>query len=233
MRKILLFLCLISSPLLFAQLPQSLVKSIKRTTTFDDYEGSIYMKSRYKEASVIDEKSGTFDANLRFNIYTDAIEYTINSNLYEVMKRPTIHVRIDGDYLYYCDFKNQRGLKRSGYYVLVELNEKYRIYKKLTLNITEPEKNTLTQLGEPGRIKSITTYYLEENGMIMELPTSKKDMLATFSDKQEELKKYIKKEKIRLRKEEDLIRFVARYNALKSIDSSPSRSLLSNRGRSN
>ena len=56
-------------------------------------------------------------------------------------------------------------------------------------------------------------------------------MLALFNDKEEELKKYFKKEKIRLGKEEDLIRLVARYNALKSSDSLASKSLLSNLGK--
>ncbi|GAA4276960.1 hypothetical protein GCM10022259_16840 [Aquimarina mytili] len=183
---------------------------------------------RYKESSVIDEKSGTFDAKLKYNIFTDALEYNQGSKFFEVVKSPTIHARIDGDYFYYCNFKSTRGLKRDGYYVLVELNDKYRIYKRFTLKIKEPSQNTLTQIEEAGQLKMITTYFVEEDGMIMELPMNKKDMLATFSDKENELKEYLKKEKIRLKKEEDLIRLVARYNALKSADSSPSQSLLSN-----
>ncbi len=227
MRKILLLLFLIGSPSLFAQLPRVLLKSVERVSTFDEYDGSLYLKARYKESSVIDEKTGTFDVKLKYNIFTDALEHSQGSKLYEIQKSPTVHARIDGDYFYYCDFKNQRGLKRDGYYVLVELNDKYRIYKRFTLDIKEPSKNTLTQISEPGELRMLTTYYLEEAGMVMELPMNKKDMLAAFSDKENELKEYVKSEKIRLKKEEDLIRLVARYNALKSSDNSPSQSLLS------
>jgi hypothetical protein len=235
MKKTLLILCMIASSTLFAQLPQSLLTPTTKISTYQEYDGSIYMTSRYKESSIIDEKSGTFDARLKYNIYSDALEYSPKSELYEVVKSPTIHARIDGDYFYYCEFVNQRGNSRDGYYVLVELTDGYRIYKKFTLKIKDPEDKGSISIGiaEPGTLRMITSYYLEESGVIMELPMNKKDMLAAFNDKENELKGYLKKEKIRLKKEEDLIRLVARYNALKSSDSNPSRSLLSNTDRSN
>ncbi|SHI81485.1 hypothetical protein [Aquimarina spongiae] len=230
MRILLLLLFVLISPALFAQLPRSLMTSSEKITLFDEYDGTMYMKSRYKESSVIDEKSGTYDTKLKYNIYTDALELVQGSKYYEVVKSKTIHARIDGDYFYYCEFKNQRGLIRDGYYILVEMNDKYRIYKKLNLDIKDPEKRERVNSGiaEPGELRTRVTYFIEEEGTIVELPTNKKDMLATFSDKEQELGQYLKKEKIRLKKEEDLIRFVARYNALKSSEANPSQKLLSN-----
>ncbi len=226
MKKSILLLFLAISSTIVAQLPRSLLKSAERVTSFDEYDGSMYAKGRYKESSIIDEKSGTYIAKLKYNIYTDAIEFTKDSKLFSIVKTPTTHVQIDSDYFYYCEFKSQRGLKRNGYYILVELNDTYRIYKRLTLDIKEPDLSLIKTSG-PGQLKTITTYYLEEEGVIMELPMNKKDILVTFSDKEEELKEYIKKGKIRLRKEEDLVRFVARYNAFKNSDSNISRSLIS------
>ncbi len=232
MRKKLLYLIFATSTLTYAQLPVSLLESAKRITMYDDYEGSVYQTLRYQDASVIDEKSGTFDAKLRYNIYKDRIEHQKDNELHQIVKSPTTHVRVDGDYFYFCEFKTQRGFKKNGYYVLVELNEQYRIYKRYTLKIKDPDmKGSVSGNAIPGSIQTITTYYLEERGTIMELPMNRKEMLATLGDKSEQMKAYIKKEKIKLRKEEDLIRLVSRYNALKSIDSGPSRSLLTNSGR--
>ncbi|WP_025740979.1 hypothetical protein [Aquimarina pacifica] len=236
MKKTLLLFCALISTTLVAQLPRNLLVSTEKITMYDEYEGSIYMKSRYKESSVIDEKSGTFDAKLKYNVYSDALEFTTPSNeLFAITQSPTIHARIDGDYFYYCNFKNQRGMNKDGYYILVELNDRYRIYKKLTTDIIDPVAQTSmvkksTDGEDVGKVKIATTYYLEESGVIMELPMNKKEMLAAFNDKENELEQYLKKEKLRLRKEEDLIRLVARYNALKSSDSGISRSLLSNSG---
>ncbi|MHA7056015.1 hypothetical protein ACWGOQ_0002260 [Aquimarina sp. M1] len=218
------------SSVLFAQLPQSLLKPTERLSTFDEYDGSIFESLRYKDASVIDEKSGTFDTKLRYNAYTDALQHKKGSDLFELVKSTTTHARIDGDYYYYCEFKTQRGLKRPGYYVLVELNERYRIYKKYVVKITEPDKKgSVSGTATPGKVQIRTDYFLEERGTIMELPTSKKEILAALGDKEEELKAYMKKERIKVRKEEDLIRLVSRYNALKSTGANPSRTLLSTR----
>lgn len=235
MKKILLLLCFAAFFTSFAQIPTSLLVSASRVSMYDEYSGSIYRKSSYKESSVIDEKSSAFDAKLKYNIYTDGLEFVSKSgDLFELVKKPTIHARIDGDYFYYCNFKNQRGLNREGYYVLVELTDRYRIYKRFTLKIKDPEKRGVVSssssgdISESGSIALITTYYIEESEVIMELPLNKKEMLAAFSDKESELKEYLKKTKIRMKKEEDLIRFVARYNALKSDETSQNRSLLSN-----
>lgn len=229
MRKILLLICLALSSTIFAQLPRDLLRPISKDYTFDEYNGSIYMKSNYKESSVIHEKSGTFDAKLKYNIHSDALEYSIGEQLFEVSKSPVIHARIDGDYFYYCDFETQRGVDRSGYYVLVELTDTYRIYKRFSVKIKEPRTTVVVGTPiEPGSIRMKTKYYLEESGVIMEIPMNKKGMLAAFNDKESELKEYLKKEKIRLRKEEDLIRLVARYNSLKNADSSFSRTLIGN-----
>ncbi|MDY8136684.1 hypothetical protein [Aquimarina sp. 2201CG5-10] len=234
MRKTIQMLILLTSSILLAQSPWSISKPADETSKFKTYTGSIYASNSYEQSSVIDEKSGTYDADLRYNVHNDALEYKNGSKMYQVIKTPTIHVRIQDDYYYYCDFKTQRGLKKKGYFILVELNDLYRIYKKQELKITEPqEMDTMTGSAVTGKIKTITKFYVEENGVIMELPMNKRAMLSTFSDKEKELKMYMKKEKIKLRKEEDLIRFVAKYNALKNIDANPSRSLLSNTVQNN
>lgn len=226
--KVPIFLLLISQSL-FAQLPRELIEPTSFVNAFDEYEGSIYESLRFINASVVNEKSGTYEVRLRYNIFTDAIEYKKGDELYNIVKRPSVHARIGEDYFYFCNFKTQRGLKKNGYFILVELNENYRIYKKHILEFTEPgiKRSTLDAI-TPGKIRSLTNYYIEEKGILMKLPLDKKEILTVFQDKKEELQSYIKSEKIKLRKEEDLIRFVSKYSALKSIESNPSRSLLSN-----
>ncbi|WP_235016415.1 hypothetical protein [Aquimarina sp. AU474] len=198
------------------------------------YVGSVYLNKDYQKANVIDEKSRSYDARLKYNIYTDGLELKEGGQLREVIKSSTTYARIDNDYYYYCNFKNTRGVKKNGYYILVELNNNYRVYKKYSLKITDPqEMDPMTGSSVTGKIKLITTYYLENANEIQELPLNKKGILSAFSDKQSELKEYIKKEKIKLKKEEDLIRLVARYNALKNIDLNQPGSLLSNRVQNN
>lgn len=234
MRNKLPLILFLTTSTLFAQLPQELLKTVQKTKVFESYTGSVYINKKYQNANIIAEKIGTYEASIRYNIFNDVLEYTEESKLYEIIKTPTTHVRIGNDYFYYCTFKNERGFNKHGYYVLIDLNEQYRIYKKYDLIVTEPKSmDADTGSAQIGKIKISETYYLEENGIIIDLPTKKSDLLVLFSDKKDELKEYIKKEKIKVKKKEGLIKLVAKYNALKNIDANPSRSLLSNRVRSN
>lgn len=217
--------------LCFSQLPSTIISETEKIDNFEDYYGSIYLTGRYKDASVVDEQVGAFDAKLKYNIFSDELEYKKDSKLYKVHKKPTLHARIGRDYFYYCEFESSRGINKEGYYILVELNDSYRIYKKYSVEIIDSTKATRLQANEPGKIKVIANYYIEESGVIVQLPTHKKDMLATFEDKKSELIQYMKQQRIKIRKESDLIRLVAKYNALKNIDSNPNRSLLTNVSR--
>ncbi|WP_109301461.1 hypothetical protein [Aquimarina sp. AU474] len=229
MRKLLLFVIVVIPFIAYAQLPDSILQFSQKFPKYEEYDGSIYLNTKFIESSVIDEATGTFDSKLRYNIYTDAIELKEDSELYEISKRPTIQARIGKNYFYYCHFKTLRGVEKDGYYILIELNDQYRIYKRYEVNIKDPIKmDVYNGNPSPGTIKKIVTYYLEENNIIQELPRDKKVILSsTFEDKQDELKLYIKKEKIKLKKEEDLVRLVAKYNALKNLDTDRPTSMLS------
>ena len=217
-----------------AQLPAQLLNPTEKTTIFESYVGTIYAHKEYLNSNTIDEKTGTYNALLRYNIFSDVIEYKNASNLYEITKTPSTHVRIGEDYFYFCQFKNERGFNKEGYYVLTELNDNYRIYKKYDLEITEAkEMDGNHGASQVGKIQIVESYFFEENGIIIELPDNKKELVAVFSDKEEELKEYVKNEKIKPRKQEDLIKFVAKYNALKNLEINQPQSLLSNRGQNN
>lgn len=216
------------------QPPQDILKIAKKSELFEQYTGSIYAQNTPTESNIIDEHSGTYTAKLRYNAYTDALEYKTGPTVYEIAKNTTVHARIGDDYYYYCKFKNQRGFKRNGYYVLVELSDQYRIYKKIELKITQPKENDVVSGSSTvGKVKTTETFFMEINGTLTPLPTNKKEILTVFSDQEEELKKYLKQEKIRLKRQDDLVKFVAKYNALKSLSTSPSRSLLSNTDQNN
>lgn len=236
MRNYLQILFVLVTTTIFAQLPETIIEPAKKVDLFDNYKGSIHKFKKHKEAIVIDESTGTFNGKLNYNIYLDIIEYINKDDVHQLVKSPTVYANIKGDYFYYCNFKNSRGQKREGYYILVEHSNTYSVYKRYSLKITPPDELDIDPLtgGIPsGDLKTVTTYYLEENGSILELPVGKKDLLATLSDKQEELKKYMSEEKINPKKEEGLLKLVSRYNALKSQSTNPTRSLLSNTGQNN
>ncbi|MDH7448152.1 hypothetical protein [Aquimarina sp. 2201CG14-23] len=227
MKNILCYLLIVFSPALFAQLPETLLESIDRTEIYRDYEGSIYTHMRYKDANVIDENTGAYRAKLRYNALSGQIEYKKGSKLYTIVKTPKVHVRINKDYYYYSKFRDQRGLEREGYYILVDLNDKYKIYKKYTTKIKEPLMSNVI-VKEKGSMSIVSTYYLEKDGNILELPQKNEELLSTLGDSSSELKDFIVAEKIRLKKEDDLVRLISKYSALKNMNNDTSKGLITN-----
>lgn len=215
----------------YSQIPRSISEPTQYVNKFESngYQGSVYNSVGFTESSITDENAGVYTGQVRYNIDADIIESKIGDELYKLKRDPKLYVRIKDENFYYCEFKTERMLLRKGYYVLVDLNDRYSIYKKYFLEIKDPEKSGgTTGSPTPGHIKVETAYFLEEGGIIKELPKDKKSALIAFKDKEDELKAYIKAEKIKLRKEEDLVRLVSRYNKLKSNNRGRSRSLLVN-----
>ncbi len=221
-RKLIFCTLLCVSTAVFAQIPDNLLSVTQEVTQYDEYEGSIYLNRKFSDSDFIDESSGTYSAPLRYNIFRDAIEFKDEDGLYALTLNEKVHVRIGQDFFYYCDFNDQRGRLVDGYFVLVEFNDQYSIYKKYEVRIKDPIKMDVHNGSpEPGEIRRKVTYFLEQNNVIMELPIDKKKILAALSGQADELKKYMKSEKIRLKKEEDLLKLVAKYNSLIHIDGKP------------
>ena len=57
-----------------AQLPAQLLNPTEKTTIFESYVGTIYAHKEYLNSNTIDEKTGTYNALLRYNIFSDVIE---------------------------------------------------------------------------------------------------------------------------------------------------------------
>jgi len=234
MRIAFVFIILVFPSILFAQLPESLLDILNRTTmiSYKDYEGSVYKPMRYSSADILDEQSGTYTGKLRYDIFSDHMEYKDGSSLYTIRKKQTINIRLGDNHYYYCTFKDQRGLNKEGYYVMVALHDEFRIYKKQSTIIKHP-KTKERVVENKGSIRVSTAYYLEENGVLLELPLKKEDLLSVLSDKTEELDLFMTTEKIKPKKEKDLVRLVNKYQSLKNVLIENNRSMLTKASKTN
>ncbi|WP_281989989.1 hypothetical protein [Aquimarina aggregata] len=235
MKTVVKILFFIVSPVVFSQFSREMAEPTGKVAELLRYNGSIYSNEKYSEARIIDEKSGTYYVNLRHNVYSDVLEYKEGPKSYEVIKNSSIYAYIDSEEYRYCNFKTHKGQLRHGYYTPIDKTDTYSVYKKHDLKITEPkEKDPMTGSSmTSGKIKLETIFFLEQDGIIVSLPTNKKEILITFQDKSDELKEFIKKEKLRLKKEEDLIKLVKHYSILKNNTANQPQNLLNNRVQNN
>ncbi len=211
--RILLQLVLFIVPyVLLGQLPREYFQTSKQVTKFDEYDGSMYIYNKAKPAIVYKGDIESQEAKLKYNIYTDAFEHKDKSHTYTVIKSSTIQITLDHEDFYYRDFKTKKQLNQSGYFVQLDKKKHYGLYKKYTIEITKPKSSyVMSEAPTPGKLKTIISYYLEENDIILELPINTKKFLSLLNTKSKEVKEYMKKEKLKLKREEDLIKILSYY----------------------
>lgn len=169
---------------------------------YSDIQGIPYYKKEFNRAKV-GEHSGTIP--VRYNSFLDTIEILEKEDVYELPKdgtTPAFTFENTGEKLVYV----QTDDRYSGYFF--ELNPgKNRILKKIITNYS-PEvaaPNTLIA-GTAARFDlQKPLYFVKTDTQFFELPRNAQQLAKNFPDQAKELLDFIKKNKIKFNKEDDLI----------------------------
>lgn len=103
----------------------------------------------------------------------------------------------------------------NSYFLLLDSGYIQLMAKKvITVRAAQPPK-ALESSGTPAKYHELpdSFYYKIGNGELMKV-TSLRKMIETFPDKQEEMKQYAKKEKISVKRKEELMMLLKFYNSL-------------------
>lgn len=170
---------------------------------YSDIQGIPYYYPKFNDAKV-GATSGTI--SIRYNIFLDTVEVSEKGTVYELPKKeptPTftfsntkeklVFVRTDDIY--------------SGHFF--ELNEgKYRILKKVVAKYipATPAPNSLIA-GTPAQFSpQKPLYFVHFENSFIKIPKSSKELAAEMPQKAKEITEFIDKNKIKLNREEDLVK---------------------------
>ncbi|MFK7811504.1 MAG: hypothetical protein AB8B59_03365 [Maribacter sp.] len=195
-------------------------------------KGSPYIKETYQQGFVVNGKNKTA-ALLRYNAYYDRFQFLDENNKKTfVLKSPNIKIELDGKTyelltykitvqdkaLYYLpEGENEKTNKnnREGYFS--SLTEgKTMLYTKTSKRLPKfqlPE-NGYDQF-EPTELRTLVQYYLKrKNRPATRIRLSKKEVLFALNDKYDELRSYIKENKLKVKSEEEVIQIISYYDTL-------------------
>lgn len=152
----------------------------------------------------------------RYNASEDEIEIKNNANdtqFSALAKDPNISVKIGLETYVLVPLKGSNA--DGGYFNVLYKGENYDLYKKVTARFVEPKPaaTSYSQPTKPSFAKN-TTYYMVENGSFYELPTGKSKILSVFNKKKNEIKSFVKKNKLDVKKEKDLAKVVEEFDRL-------------------
>lgn len=186
-------------------------KSMTKPATYSDVQGSPFLYKDFISGELKLNNGTTYKGSLRYDIYGDQIEFkTSDGEIYAVKNPETIQMAILGDqkfnYFESGEFNNVKGY----YEVLVIGN--YSLFEKYQVILKDPETARPYVEAKPAKFLEQDSKFLIMNtdGQFIEI-NNKKDLLLGNGD-QKKIEQFLKENKTKPSKKEDLIRFVEFLN---------------------
>lgn len=176
-------------------------------------EGSQFYDEHFNKATISNSPS-TF--NVRYNAFLDEMEILNKNEVVFVNKR--YHrgsiTLTDKDVTYKILKEIDGDQETLGYFVLIDGTGSVALYKKERKQLVYDNKLTRKNDSEFKNVR--TSYYVEfDNSKIaVEVPTNKRDFADLFPEKKAEILSFIKKNKLKLRQEEDIQRLITYINSI-------------------
>jgi hypothetical protein len=177
-------------------------------------KGSPYLDEAYKEAE-ISFATNTRTLPVRYNAHKDLMEYQQNGQALVLDPAPTIKAVRLGDATFVVEKYNADGTMKPGYFNLLD-SGKVSLYARKEVKFVAARKGgAMDGSDQPAEFRRNpdSFYFKVGQGSLQEIKNIK-DMIAAFPDKQDELTKFAKKEKISPRDAEELTQLVKYYNEL-------------------
>ncbi|HHC78700.1 MAG TPA: hypothetical protein ENK46_02370 [Flavobacteriia bacterium] len=231
MKNFLIVTCLLYSMQLFPQLlssgslrPTQVVDSnrfndvwelrfSKQKPTKLEINGSVYLFDSWKEIGTLylDEKRYTL-TDINYNALYDRFEFKISKDSVLVFDNmDSIQIKNKKFKRFYFDAnKGQR------YAEVLFKGQNYTLIKEFTAKFIEATPNPLMLKNNGHKYVLVEKYYVKNNktNNLSPLKKSKKEIIRLFSDRGEDVKAYLKENKLSYKKENDLVKIFEHYDVV-------------------
>lgn len=177
-------------------------------------EGSPYLNETFVPGEVVSSKGKFTGIDLRYNLYSENMEFRQRDVVYALTPRPEIKRINFGNYSFVISDYELKGQKKTGYFVLLDSGKVTLLAKKrVSFREAQPPK-AIETMGKPAKYinEQDDYYYRIGDGRALEVNNVSK-LIESLPDKQEEMKAFAKKEKIS-KNERELIELIKYYNSL-------------------
>jgi len=182
---------------------------------YSEISGTPYLNNEFKKGTVL-TSSGTLLDNylLRYNMYDDQIEYIQEGVVYELAPKSLVkRAEFDGLIFVYIKYKNKGNSSEGFCEVLVE--GKASLYRKHKIKFIPPAQGLPYNESNPAHFAQPEEYFYVSTGYphVSNL-INNKELSKILIDKKSETDLFISKNKLSVKKGEDLIKIFKYYNSL-------------------
>jgi len=180
-----------------------------RSLTYDEVVGSPYANVNFSLAKIAENYE---KIPVRYNSYTDQIEFQKDGSVM-ILPKDSKFSRIDITSPKQTLVNLETNDELSGYFYEI-VNGKVALYKKVKTKFIDavPASNSYSS-DKPALFKvSDPVFYIKTDNGFIKKPRNHKEIIAQFPDKKDALSTFIKENKVKFDKEDDLKKLVTFLN---------------------
>ena len=184
---------------------------VEKPVDYKYVQGSCYLIENFIDGRITLNTGQTFEGPVRYDIYADQIEFKNAANEIFVVQNSRAIRTVFMDSLKFNFFEPGEFENVKGFYELLVLGN-YSLYKKFLILLKNPEAAGPGQQSIAAMFIPVDSkYYIMDSDANFTEINTKKDLIIPGRDSNE-LEKFIKDNKIKPKKEKDLIRFTEFLN---------------------
>lgn len=192
-------------------------ENLNRKLNYNDIKGSPYLSEDLVLGQVFFENKDSAEYYLRYDIYGDEIEYLQNKHLFAIINMATLdHIILNGQKIvyqtYYVDGKQTEGF-------LIELvKDKCSLYLKYHIEFEDAQPGQSMPFREAtvDQFKPISEqwFFAHDTSPLTSFIPNSTGLKQVSGENYNELKAFVKANKLKTRKEDDLVALIEYYNVL-------------------
>lgn len=182
-----------------------------------DALGTPYINDEYLPATInYVNKGDVYTESLRYNAVDDEMEFENKGQLYRLEKQNGLII----DFVtqeYICKSYQEGGTEHLGYFQNILTKEALALYTKKEIKYIPKRKATSAYTKDtPAQYqRAKDKFYVDIGNKITEIPSSRKKASKLFLNKEDDVFKFLKKNKINTQDKKDLIKLVEFVDNLK------------------
>jgi hypothetical protein len=190
-------------------LPTKSVTSNGKTLKYEDIKGSPYIDTSFKMAKIAENYE---EVPIRYNNYKDEIEFKKGEDIQVLPKKAEfskITIKSPQTTIVYLETNDEL----KGYFTQLVLGKTSLLRKDKTIFKDEVLAPNSYAEGKPAEFRSQDpVYYIETGSSYIKKPKNQKDIIGAFPNLKDKINTFVKENKIKFNKEEDLKKLVVFLN---------------------
>lgn len=176
-------------------------------------EGSMYLMDDWCTGTVVLKDNTVFTGiKLRYNVYFQQMQFIEDGDTLAFANPDEIRsIIMDGREFIYCEYLEEGTIRKCYFEIIVEGD-----CRLLTRNVVSYHKKDVAGIDCTKDVfyKSCNFYIKKGDGPATEISCKRKSVYRALSDKEEQVKAYLKEKKLKLKTPEELARVIRHYNTL-------------------